>query len=170
MYDREHEWLSSQTSELAGYLADFGRDDIAAKLPEIGQLLSVVLLEQGDASPNLFELARLVGEFRHLLIEHYAGAGGELLARAAEDVTEAPSDPLGWPEVAAEHRTLATLLDRMREATFGYTLTPGIEEEDEEVARWKDLYDRLRDLEIDVRRHIYIEEELLMPLLERQTI
>jgi iron-sulfur cluster repair protein YtfE (RIC family) len=38
------------------------------------------------------------------------------------------------------------------------------------VARWSDLYDTLRDLDLDVRRHIYIEEELLMPLLKRQTV
>ena len=90
--------------------------------------------------------------------------------RASENVAEAGTDMPGWPEVVAEHRALAALLDRMREAAFGYTLAPGLEEEADDVGRWNDLYDRLRDLEIDVRRDVYIEEELLMPLLKRQTV
>jgi iron-sulfur cluster repair protein YtfE (RIC family) len=98
-----------------------------------------------------------------------ATAGGELLARASGDLGGVETDMSGWPEVVAEHRALATLLERMREAAFGYTLSPGLEEDADDVARWKDLYDWLRDLEIDVRRHIYIEEELLMPLMESRT-
>lgn len=148
---------------------ELGRNDVTAKLPRIGDLFSVVLLEQGDANPNLFELARLATEFKRLLIAHYVGVGGELLARASRDVAVAETEAIGWPQVLAEHRALTALLDRMREAAFGYTLAPCMEEGADDVARWNDLNDVLRDLEIDVRRHIYMEEELLMPLLERQT-
>lgn len=96
--------------------------------------------------------------------------GGELLSRASEDVAEAGTDSPGWLEVVAEHEVLKALLDRTRDAAFGYNLSPGLEEDADDVARWEDLYDRLRDLEIDVHRHMYIEEELLMPLMERQTV
>jgi iron-sulfur cluster repair protein YtfE (RIC family) len=170
MYDRDHEWLSSQSSELAGYVMELGRNDVAVKLPRIGDLFSVVLLEQGDANANLFEAARLAGELKRLLRGHYAGVGGELLARASGDVAEAGAGTFSRPEVVSEHRALAAVLDRMREASFGYTLTPGMEEGADDVARWSDLYDTLRDLDLDVRRHIYIEEELLMPLLKRQAV
>jgi hypothetical protein len=40
MYDRDHEWLSSQSSELAGCLRELERNDVAVKLPPIGELLS----------------------------------------------------------------------------------------------------------------------------------
>lgn len=186
MYYGCMEWLSTQASDLAGYVLELSRHDRSAKLPAIGARLSTVLREQGESQLALFELARLVGELKRSLLDHYAGIEGVLLlqlASSAEARGPSPSSPeiegregatdrsaaQGWSQALAEHPPLLALLDQIRRASFDFSLPPGTEGGDPKVKRLRDLYERLRDLEIDVRRHIYLEEQMIVPLLEKES-
>lgn len=185
MYYGCMEWLSTQASDLAGYVLELSRCDSSARLPAIGARLSTVLREQGESHPALFELARLVGELKRSLLDHYAGIEGELLVRlvsAAEARGPSPSSAemegipgatkrsvaRGWSQALTEYAPLLALLDQIRRTSFDFSLPPGTEGDNPETKRLKDLYEHLRDLEVDVRRHIYIEEQMILPLLEKE--
>lgn len=177
MYDRQHEWLSTQAADLAGYVLELCHDDLAYKLPGVGALLAVALAEQGEEQPLLYELGRAVSECRRLLVAHYTGLEADLLRdlrRAADAPADAHTDGEPrllerWQKSVEEHRALEDALSSIRRVCFDYSVPP--EAAGRIVSESADihgLYDRLRDLEIDVRRHIYIEEQLLIPLLAKQ--
>ncbi len=190
MYDREHLWLSSRPSDIAHFIEEVDGRGTNNNMALAGALLRSALIECADRYPDLYEVGRLFARLREVFADHLAEEIRGLLK-----LPEQPHVPAGlltvWRSfLAEEHGELRRLLASLRATTFDYTVAPRptprsdgfADPHGEQLSAGEmpasaggvgsdcrgRLFSVLRELDVDIHRHIYMQEQRLLPLLEQE--
>jgi regulator of cell morphogenesis and NO signaling len=148
----EPDWQRVPLPELVDHIVNVHHDRLWLELPRLDGLLAKVVRAHGDENPQLRVLQETFVSLRRELEEHMADEEIRLfpLCRSGE-----PLDPHHVAELADEHAATGLSLARLRSLTRGYDL---------DLARCnthRATIDGLRELELDLHRHIHEENNVL---------
>lgn len=146
--------LPDRPAELIEYIEDAYHSLELNAVGAAGAMLSAALAKHGDDCPDLYILGRLLERLRDLLASHVSRQK-ELFAAAA-----AQPPPSLQELLAKDEADFGSIWQELRLLTFDYT---GLGRYCRQIAS---LMSTLRELEVDCRRHLYVEREILVPLLE----
>ena len=144
---------------------DFERNEA----PRLAELAASVARVHGRERPELIRLAEDVEGLADELEAHLAREERVLfpflLALDASAKTQGPRPPAPFDSLrhplqimSAEHAVEDSLLESIRELTGGYACPSDADD------AWRDLIDGLRALDVDLTRHVLIEDGVLFPL------
>jgi regulator of cell morphogenesis and NO signaling len=152
--DGEPDWQRVPLEELVDHIVSVHHDGMRQELPRLDGLLAKVVRAHGDEEPQLRELRATFVSLRAELEEHMSDEEERLfpLCRSGE-----PLDPRHVEELEDEHVSTGQALGQLRALTRDYDLG---------VARCnthRATIDGLRELEVDLHRHIHEENNVLFP-------
>ncbi len=167
----EHtEWSTRAPANLADHISETHHGYLAEELPKLGQQLVGILLESGDDYDALYELAGEFDRLRRMIIPHLDEEERSVfpLIRQLGTAGEAPEGSLDAERLREtldlleqEHSSVLESMATIR----GYASDCGaLEEGSTECSH---LFESLAAMETDVRRHIDLEREVLLPALRR---
>lgn len=169
--DRLHaELASSAPQTLADHVREVHHGYLTEHLPRVGRELVPALLAWGDTCDPLFEIARRFEQLRNGLLSHLADEEHEVFPLVGALSAEAAGEPTHVERAALtealaradlEHRAALEALEDIR------SLIEDCVCDDGEPPRCTDLFQQLRALEADIRRHIHLEDDVLFPAIRR---
>lgn len=150
--------------ELVGYILFTHHDYMNKELPRLDRLLSYAVLMDGDNHPELFMLESLFHGFKESFLRHmreeerllfpfYLLVGGH----GTEAVLDAEGLEMLIGVVRYEDEEIHRDLNRIKEKARAYQVP---EDAGEDYRKWMD---DMRLLEIDLNRHIRVENRILFP-------
>ncbi|WP_097014218.1 iron-sulfur cluster repair di-iron protein [Anaerocolumna aminovalerica] len=141
---------------LSAYIEDTHHSYLRKALPEIAELLSIVLRAHGKNHKELFDVYRLFGQLKadleqHLLKEEtlvfpIVGEADENL-KEIKDLTH---------EIITEHEAAGEVLRELRSITKDYQLP------EDACKTFEKAYEKLEELEQDLHQHIHLENNILL--------
>ncbi len=159
-------WLEESPLELLDFLVDTYHSRLRNELPELSELLFVVMQVHGKRFGHLFDMHRLFNQLRTDLEVH--------LVREEEYVfplleqrfrgENMPGDPGELPALLADfekdHAGAGGILRKLRALAGGYDFPEGI------CRTIEIAYTRLFNLERELQQHIFLENYVLMNRLK----
>jgi len=163
----DRDWTRATVAELVEWILREHHDWLRAELPRITSLSSKTARVHGSLHRELVELDGLLDAIRqeiepHLEKEekilfpaalHLEEFGSILLPCHGEIATLEP--PMARME--SDHEALGRLLDAVAKLTDGFTAP------EEACNTWRALYEAVRELDANTRRHVHLENEVLHP-------
>jgi regulator of cell morphogenesis and NO signaling len=164
----ERPWAAASMAEMIRFIVDthhrYTRDAIA-RVPALAAKVRDVHQER---HPELAEVARIVGELASELFPHMLKEEQVLfpyitaLEQAIANGDEPPMPFFGTVKnpvrmMMMEHETAGEMLAELRVLTNGYEVP------EDACTSYRILYERLRELEGDLHRHIHLENNVLFP-------
>jgi regulator of cell morphogenesis and NO signaling len=147
---------------LIGYVIVNHHHYMDEELPRLEKDLDAALREDGGEFPELFPLQLKVARFLKTFRTHMAGEETHFFpyfAMVASDTASVALDPKGLEEltlvVEKEDAYLVEDLEAIREATRWYHIPRTASDS------YRSLMNRLRQLEVDLRHHMRVEDEIL---------
>ncbi|NLK99025.1 MAG: iron-sulfur cluster repair di-iron protein [Epulopiscium sp.] len=140
---------------LSAYIEDTHHGYLRKTLPEIAELLSIVLRAHGKNHKELFEVYRLYGQLKadleqHLLKEEtlvFPIVGEEEELNQIKELTH---------EIITEHEAAGEVLRELRRITKDYQLPA------DACETFAKTYKNLEELEQDLHQHIHLENNILL--------
>ncbi len=164
------DWSGYAPGTLADHIEATHHGYLRAELPKIGARMATVLSVHGERHPELFELGRLFEKLRRELDEHLAKEEQVVFPMLRTLDTEyegsGPGSTRAWtPEalraelasLEAEHGDVGDALKSIRGLTSNYQ-TPA-----DACITYSTLYRELQGLEVDIHRHVHLENNILIP-------
>ncbi len=150
--------------ELIGYILFTHHDYMSKELPRLERILAAAVQSDGENHPELFELKRLFNRFKETFLQHM-GEEERLLFPFYLLVSSVEKAPLLDEEgiemligvVQHEDEEIHRVLNRIKEKTREYHIPA---DAGEEYRKWMG---DMRLLEIDLHRHIRVENRILFP-------
>ncbi|NLT36088.1 MAG: hypothetical protein GXX83_09340 [Gaiellales bacterium] len=151
--------LPDKPADLIDYIREAYHRHGLRTLDRAGELLSSALIADGETCQELYEVGRLLERYRLLLCAHLTLQESVLFAEALRpDRSVAAAERIG-ESVRLDLAALAKITHDLRMITLEYTGLP------RGCSDAAPLLSALRELEADGRRHLYVEREILVPLL-----
>lgn len=163
------DWSAESLTALADYIKETHHSFMKEQLPRLEQLLDKVLNAHKEKHGQM--LAFLTETFAALKseIELHLAKEEQVLFPFICQIDSFRQNQENKPELHCgsveapigqlehEHEEVAKALDKMREITSGYQLP------DDACNTFKALYDGLKALEVDLHKHIHLENNILFP-------
>ncbi|HET7706671.1 MAG TPA: iron-sulfur cluster repair di-iron protein [Thermoanaerobaculia bacterium] len=155
-------WDHKPLADLQRYIIDTHHAYTRQSLETVSLLADKVLARHGAAHAEIAEVHRLVFELATELLMHMKREEDivfpqiQAMERGAE-----PSATNGVQSMMVEHEGAGEILAALRQITAGYAL-PG-----DACLSYRALYERLTDLEADLREHFHLENDVLFPSVIR---
>ena len=160
----ERDWSRSSLAALADHIEQTHHAYLKNELPRLEYLVTKVANRHGSHTPQLVDLARVFVAFRLELESHMQKEEVVLfpICRQMESATSPQRFHCGSVEnpiavMVREHEDAGDALKRMRELTNDYTPPP------DACNTYRALFDSLRELELDMHRHVHKENSILFP-------
>ena len=151
-----NDFTTMQPSELTSYIEARHHTYLNEALPQLGEILGVVLKAHGRNHPELFKLYGLYGQLRTDLEQHLIKEE-TLLFPLLDDGQAADSEAIRLAdEIKNEHEGAGQLLKAMRHLTNDYTVP------DDACTTFVRLYNGLVEMESDIFQHIHLENNILL--------
>lgn len=141
---------------LSKYIEDRHHSYLRRELPEIADILGLILRVHGKNHKELFEVFSLYGRLKselelHLLKEE------TMLFPAFADEEGNKEDIAGYAkEIISEHEEAGRILQKLRDVTKDYQLPH------DACPTFANAYEMLKDLEKDLHQHIHLENNILL--------
>ena len=162
--DTERDWSRSSLTALADHIEQTHHAYLKSELPRLEYLVNKVANRHGSHTPHLVELARVFAAFKFELESHMKKEEVILfpICRQLDNATGPQRFHCGSVEnpiavMVREHEDAGDALRRMRELTDDYT--PPLDA----CNTYRALFDSLRELELDMYRHVHKENSILFP-------
>ena len=150
----ERDWADAPLVELCDHIVSAHHDRLREELPRLDGLLEKVVRAHGDERPELAEMRETFTALRAELEEHMTSEEEELFPLVARG---GPYDEGQVAELEHEHEFAGSALERLRELSGGYDLERAL------CNTHRATIDGLRELELDLHRHIHEENNILFP-------
>ncbi len=152
----------AEPGALADYIESVHHAWVRENLPALLHFTERVAQVHGDKSPELRTIAARTRELALEMEEHMQEEEETLFPMAR---SRAPTD--GEPflsdgileELKDEHERAADLTREIRSLTHDYTPPP------QACPTWKAAYAKLQEFEVDLHRHVHLENNVLFPML-----
>ena len=162
------DWQTSSQADLIGHIVQKHHVFTREELERLDALLAKVCGVHGQNHPELFHIQDQFGKLRGELEPHMLKEERVLfpyivqMEEAAVANQPLPSPPFGTVRnpvrvMMAEHDAAGYILGRMREASSDYAVPA------DGCISYKTLYSALAALEVDLHRHIHLENNILFP-------
>jgi regulator of cell morphogenesis and NO signaling len=159
----ERDWSAATMTELADHIEHTHHAYLKRELPRLEFLVNKVSSRHGEQRPELVELAKVFLNFQEELQSHMRKEEAILFPICRKlDTGSAPSscgsvnNPIAV--MVREHDDAGDAMNRMRALTDDYTPPP------DACNTYRALFDGLRQLELDMHRHVHKENSILFPL------
>ena len=157
------DWSKSSLAELQQFIVDTHHAFTRDMLGVVQQLAAKVADRHGASHPEVLAVRTTVGKLVADLMPHMMKEE-QILFPYVEQLEAGDSEPPFFGSVEMpirmmmmEHDAVAELLATLRSVTNAYKL-PG-----DACISFRALYERLQDLDQDLRRHIHLENNVLFP-------
>jgi regulator of cell morphogenesis and NO signaling len=158
----DRDWSKATITELADHIEQTHHAYLKIELPRLHSLVTKVAIRHGELRPQLVELARVYARFQEELQSHMHKEEAVLFPICRK--LEAGRGPQSCGSVTnpiavmiREHDDAGDALKQMRELTDDYTPPP------DACNTYRALFDSLRQLELDMHRHVHKENSILFP-------
>lgn len=145
------------TAVLVAQIVSRHHDYLRRALPFIQTLAAKVGRVHGDHNPKLRELDAAVQELADTMMSHIENEEDALFPLLLGEGAERGALQAQLDEMTEEHRTVATMLERVRAAADDF-LTP-----EWACNSYRTLFAELADLERDTFAHVHVENHVLRP-------
>ncbi|MFN7942402.1 MAG: iron-sulfur cluster repair di-iron protein [Thermoanaerobaculia bacterium] len=162
------DWTRESATAIARYVVERFHVPLREELPRLAAMSAKVLAAHGTRHPELAELQATLAAFSGELADHMEKEEHvlfpyiERLERVAERRLGLDASPFGSVEgpIAAlmhDHEDAGRALAEMRQSTGGF-VPPS-----DACNTLRAFYDRLGRIEIEMHRHVHLENEVLFP-------
>lgn len=151
----ERDWRAVPLPELCAHIVDVHHAWLREELPRLTGLLGRVAKAHGAEDARLVEVASTFDALRAELESHLEDEERRLFPAVVGG--GAADDPAVVAELEHEHEEAAAALERLRELTDGFDL------ERARCNTHRASLDALRELELDLHRHVHEENNVLFP-------
>lgn len=156
----EPDWARASLADLCDHIVVEHHGYLRRELPRLAELLAKVEAAHGREQPETAALRQVFAGLQAELEEHMAKEEQVLFpaCRALEARTAAPRFvPAAIAVMEDDHAQAAAALDRLRSLSKGYDLAQAL------CNAHRAALDGLRELELDLHRHIHEENNILFP-------
>jgi regulator of cell morphogenesis and NO signaling len=160
----ERDWSTSTLKDLADHIEQTHHAYLKNELPRLEYLVHKVASRHGSHTPALLELASIFDAFKAELESHMLKEESVLFPLCRKlDLESSPPPPYRVSienpiaVMIREHDDAGAALARMRELTDDYTPPP------DACNTYRALFDSLRQMEMDMHRHVHKENSILFP-------
>ncbi len=147
-------------AELVDYIIETHHKFLRSELPRLHAMSERVAQVHGGHTPSLVELFRVFRGLEAELVAHL-GSEEEILFPAVIEMSRSEGGPVSVDGPIAgmleEHNEAGAALERLRELSHGFV--PPLDA----CNTYRALFAGLRDLEMDLHRHIHLENAVLFP-------
>lgn len=155
-------WDQKPLADLQRYIIETHHAYTRQSLETVSLLADKVLVRHGSAHAEIAEVHRLVFELATELLMHMRREEEIVFPQIQAMETGADSSSMSSVQsMMVEHEGTGEILATIRQITAGYAL-PG-----DACLSYRALYERLADLETDLREHFHLENEILFPSVIR---
>lgn len=152
------------TNELIDQILEENEEYLWTELPKISKLTTTILRVHGPSHPELSKVFRLFHTLKmeidlHLIKEEtilYPAIEDYLESKSEEDLARAKKL---IDELKSDHENILDLLKELKEITNDYTIP------DDGCPTYETTYNKLYDLDGDLRQHLQVEKDVLFPSL-----
>lgn len=166
---QEMNWEEASYSELIDHIVYKHHAYLMDELPPLGQFVTKILRVHGAQHHELSEVYRLFNHLKMELEQHTMKEDEEVFPLIKE--YESHSSPLmlirlqeKMETLEQEHDVAGNILKELRRVTKDYLLPEGA------CTSYRLTYQRLEDLESDLFQHIHLENNLLFPRLQKESV
>lgn len=164
----QEDWRNKSLTELAQYIVEKHHAFTRAEINRFAQLLAKVVSAHGQDHPELVRVQTAFASLAEELREHMRKEEELLfpyiaqMEEAARMKKRAPEPMFGSVQnpvavMIMEHEASGQALDRIREATSGYSVPS------DGGANYRSLYEALPLFAADLHQHIHLENNILFP-------
>ena len=160
----ERDWGSASLTDLSDHIEQTHHAYLKQELPRLEFLINKIANKHGPHRPQLVELARVFQSFKAELVSHMQKEEVILfpICRQLESAKAPTRFHCGSVEnpitvMVREHDDAGDALKRMRELTDNYTAPA------DACGTYRATFDSLRELELDMHRHVHKENSILFP-------
>ena len=141
---------------LSTYIEDTHHGYLRKALPQIAELLSIVLRAHGKNHKELFDVYRLFGQLKADLEQHLLKEETLVfpIVGVAEDNLEEIKELTH--EIITEHEAAGEILRALRSITKDYQLPA------DACGTFAKAYEKLEEMEQDLHQHIHLENNILL--------
>jgi regulator of cell morphogenesis and NO signaling len=150
----ERDWRSAPLPDLCDHIVAVHHDRLREELPRLDGLLDKVVRAHGDERPELAELRDTFVALRSELEEHIVKEETQLFPLVRSG---GPYEAEQVAELEHDHEWAGSALATMRDLSDGYDLDRAL------CNTHRATLDGLRELELDLHRHIHEENNVLFP-------
>lgn len=151
----ERDWRAVPLPELCEHIVDVHHARLREELPRLSGLLARVAKAHGAEDERLVEVGATFEGLRAELESHLEDEERRLFPAIVSG--GAADDPSVVAELEHEHEEAAAALDRLRALTDGFDLGGA------RCNTHRAALDALRELELDLHRHVHEENNVLFP-------
>ena len=166
--NRETDWTSAPLRDLIRFLQTEEHEFIRAELPLLQARMARVVEQHAGQYPQLQYLPKAFANLRHDLEAHMRHEENDLFpailrhieaAESGEPIRTSPLSAFGGPlrVVEMEHESAGAALRLLRDFCQNYNIP------DDACMRYRALVGGLEELEDRLLRHIYLENNVLVP-------
>jgi regulator of cell morphogenesis and NO signaling len=158
----DRDWSAAPLEALLAHLVDRHHAYVREALPRLGQLVDKVARAEGEAHPELNEVAATFRRLQAALTAHLEQEEAVVfprvrrLAQGSESGARAELAGL-LSKLEADHVQAAADLAALHDLTRGYVAPEGA------CNSHRAMLDGLRELEQDTHRHVHLENNVLFP-------
>lgn len=161
----EPDWNQLSPGALIDHILETHHAFLRRELPTLDYLMDKVLQVHGEKHSELHEVRRIFETFRYDLEVHLGNEEFILfpLCRQIENADHIPLSPcvgcLGnqIERLEAEHKSIGNALTLIRKITNDYMVPNNV------CSTFKVMLQSLSELEVDIHKHLYKENQLLFP-------
>lgn len=156
----EPDWSSAPLGDLCDHIVAEHHGFLRRELPRLADLLEKVERAHGGERPEMAEIGEVFAGLRAELEEHMAKEEQVLFPACRAVDAGSPPPPFVASAIAvmeADHAQAAAALERLRALTGGFDLAGAL------CNTHRATLDGLRELELDLHRHLHEENNILFP-------
>lgn len=143
-------------SVLSRYIEDTHHSYLREKLPDISEILNVILRVHGKNHKELFDVFSLFGRLKSDLELHLLKEETMLFPAFSDEEGNSNEIANYTKEIVSEHEEAGRILQRLREVTNNYEIP------EDACPTFENAYEMLKDLENDLHQHIHLENNILL--------
>lgn len=152
---QDNNFIEMSKEVLSAYIEDIHHSYLRKALPEIAELLSIVLRAHGKNHKELFEVYRLFGQLKADLEQHLLKEETLVFPIVGEADSKLKEIKELTSEIITEHEAAGDILRELRSITKDYQLP------EDACVTFAKAYEKLKEMEQDLHQHIHLENNIL---------
>lgn len=152
---QDNNFIEMSKEVLSAYIEDIHHSYLRKALPEIAELLSIVLRAHGKNHKELFEVYRLFGQLKADLEQHLLKEETLVFPIVGEADSKLKEIKELTSEIITEHEAAGDILRELRSITKDYQLP------EDACVTFAKAYEKLEEMEQDLHQHIHLENNIL---------
>lgn len=153
---QNNDFASMEPKALSTYIEDTHHSYMWKALPEVAEILEVVLRAHGRNHQELFQVYRLYGSLKTELEQHLLKEETILFPVFSDNASPKEERLSLAKDIISEHVAAGEILSELRRITNDYTVPA------DACGTFQRAYEMLEEMEQDLHQHIHLENNILL--------